>query len=322
MRVSIITPSYNQAEFLEETIRSVLDQGYPDLEYIIVDGGSNDGSVDIIRKYQDHLAWWVSERDGGQGEALNKGFAHITGDIIGWINSDDYYLPGAIHAAVKALEENPQCGFVFGDVLAINGAGEPINVMTYGDWGLDELLQFNIIGQPSVFFRRSVLEKAGPLDLTYHYLLDHELWLRFAQQAPIRYVRQRWSAARYHAQAKNLSQAPKYGGDAYRIVRWIAAEPALADHYRRLHRRILAGAHRINARYSLDGGLLKPALIAYMKGLWASPGVIWPELHRILFAAASLLVNVDRFRGVFLDRRKKNLANRLNSEENLLAKKP
>jgi glycosyltransferase involved in cell wall biosynthesis len=309
LRVSIVTPSYNQAEFLEETIRSVLEQGYPDLEYIIVDGGSKDGSVDIIRKYEDHLAWWVSERDGGQGEAINKGFARVTGDIIGWINSDDYYLPGAIQAAVKVFEENPDLGLIFGDVLAINGEGEPINVMTYGDWGLDELLQFNIIGQPSVFFRRSVLEKAGALDLTYHYLLDHELWLRFAQQAPIRYVRQRWSAARYHAQAKNVSQSPKYGADAYRIVNWIANEPALAERYRRLHRRILAGAHRINARYSLDGGLTKVALKAYFQGLWAAPAIILPEFHRILFALASLVVNVDGLRSAFLRRRKQKFTN-------------
>lgn len=313
-RVSIITPSYNQAVFLEETIRSVLDQGYPNLEYMIVDGGSTDGSVEIIQKYADRLAWWVSERDKGQGEAINKGFQRATGEIIGWINSDDYYLPGAINSAVRALEDQPECGMVFGDVLSIDGVGQPINIMTYGDWGLEELMQFKIIGQPSVFMRREVLQRAGYLDLSYHYLLDHELWLRVAQQAPMRYIPQRWSAARFHAGAKNVSQTDKYGKDAYRIVEWMASDPALSPRYQRLKRRIWAGAYRLDAHYQLDGGRNRQALGAYLRSLAQAPSVALPDMRRILFAAASLVVNVDRLRSGFLQRRKEKLAARLAAE--------
>jgi len=309
--VTIITPSYKQAKFLEQTIQSVLSQDYPNIEYIIVDGGSQDGSVDIIKKYADRLAWWVSEKDSGQAEAINKGFVRATGEIVAWVNSDDYYLPGAISSAVAALQAHPECSLVYGDLVSVDVNGQPFNVITYADWGLDGLAQFNIIGQPSVFMRRKYLEQAGYLDVTYNLMLDHELWLRIAQLAPIHYVPQRWSAARYHADAKNVSQAPGYGADAYRIVKWMPSQPGLLETYQRNQRRIMAGAHRINARYLLDGGLYKAALQSYLKGLWAAPRVILPELHRILFAAASLVINVDGLRQSYLARRKRKTQSQL-----------
>lgn len=306
--VTIITPSYNQAPFLEETIRSVLGQDYPNLEYFIIDGGSTDGSVEIIQKYADRLAGWVSEKDHGQGEAINKGFARASGEIVAWINSDDYYLPGAISTAVTALQAAPEVGLVYGDVLSIDASGNVFNVMTYKQWGLDDLMQFNIIGQPAVFMRREVLERAGYLDLSYHYLLDHELWLRVAQQAPMKYLPQRLAAARVHAGAKNVAHTPEYGKDAYRLVAWMPTQPGLEARFHRLRRRIWAGAHRINARYLLDGGQAKASLRAYLKGFAASPGVVLPEFHRILFAAISLVVNVDRLRSAYLQRRKRRYA--------------
>ena len=172
--VSIVTPSFNQAQFLEQTIQSVLGQDYPRLEYIIVDGASTDGSVDIIHRYADRLAWWVSEKDAGQAEAINKGFHRARGEIVAWLNSDDYYLPGAISVAVEAFHQNPEVGLVSGNVLAVDDTGRRLNVIRYDDWGLPDLMCFKIIGQPSVFMRRSVLEQAGFLDTTYHLLLDHQ----------------------------------------------------------------------------------------------------------------------------------------------------
>lgn len=306
-RVSIITPSYNQAAYLEQTLRSVLEQDYPDLEYLVADGASTDGSVEIIRRYAPRLAWWVSEKDSGQGEAINKGFARASGEIVAWINSDDYYLPGAIAAAVQAFESHPEVGLVFGDVVSIDGAGQPINVMTYGSWGLAELARFNIIGQSSVFLRRSVLEQAGLLDTSYHMLLDHHLWLRVARQTGILYVPQRWSAARYHAEAKNLAQPARFAQEAYRLVGWMQSEAGLPDLYRTDRRRIWAGAHRFAARYLLDGGQPGPALRAYLQSLAAEPLPALKESRRIAYAAASLLFNVEGLKKAYLERRRKKL---------------
>ncbi len=114
-KVSIITPSFNQGQFLEDSIRSVLEQDYPNLEYIIVDGGSKDQSVEIIKKYQDHLTWWISEKDKGHADALNKGFSHATGEILAWLNSDDIYFPNAVSEAVSILRSHPEVGMVYGD---------------------------------------------------------------------------------------------------------------------------------------------------------------------------------------------------------------
>jgi len=287
--VSIITPSYNQAAFLEQTIQSVLSQDYPSIEYILVDGGSKDGSLEIIEKYRQHFAWWVSEPDSGQAEAINKGFSHATGEIIAWLNSDDLYLAGTISQAVAALTAYPELGFVFGDALTIDAAGNPLSQLQFKDYQLLDLIGFRIICQPAVFMRRSLLEGAGYLDDCYHFLLDHQLWIRLACQAPFRHVPNTWAAARHHAAAKNVAQAAGFGQEAFRILDWMRADPELAPLVQAHRRRIQAGAHRLNARYLLDGGSPAPALRAYARALWLSPGFALQHWHRMLYAALSLL---------------------------------
>ncbi len=187
--VSIITPSYNQAAYLEQTILSVLNQDYAPIEYIVVDGASKDASVEIIKKYADRLAYWVSEKDGGQAEAINKGFARATGEIIAWLNSDDYYLEGAVSAAVKIFEANPDVVLVYGNMLAVDEHGKTFNTLTYKQLTLEDLLCFQIIGQPAVFMRRSALQKTNSLDATFHFLLDHFLWIQLAQHGRILHAR-------------------------------------------------------------------------------------------------------------------------------------
>jgi glycosyltransferase involved in cell wall biosynthesis len=288
-RLSIITPSYNQVAFLEQTIQSVLDQDYPSLEYIIVDGNSSDGSLQVIQKYTHRLAWWVSEPDTGQAEAINKGARHATGEYIAWLNSDDLYLPGAVASAVAMLDGNPTLGMVFGDAITIDERGSQLNRLVFGDWGLEELMGFRIICQPAVFMRRKFFQQAGEVDPTYHYLLDHHLWLRIARLAAVQHVASTWAAARHHPGAKNVSHASGFGEEAFRILKWLECQPDLEGLVERRRRRIEAGAYRLNARYLLDGGHPAPALRSYFQALWRSPGFTLKHWRRILYAAAVLL---------------------------------
>jgi glycosyltransferase involved in cell wall biosynthesis len=287
--ISIITPSYNQAQYLEKTLRSVLEQDYPNIEYIVVDGNSDDGSQEIIDRYAERLAWSVSEPDRGQADAVNKGLARATGKYIGWLNSDDLYLPGAVRQAVDLLEANPQVGFVYGDVQAIDEHGAVTNIMRYADWNLEDLMGFHIIGQPGVFIRKETLDRAGKLDLSFHYLLDHQLWLRLGLEAGMRYSGAQWAAARFHASAKNVAQADAFGSEAYRLAEWIASEPRFAALYARLWRKVQAGACRMDARYLLDSGKSSAALRTYMRGLKLNPATVLPEWHRMLYALFSPL---------------------------------
>jgi glycosyltransferase involved in cell wall biosynthesis len=287
--VSIVTPSYNQAAFLEQTIQSVLGQEGASIEYLIVDGGSTDGSVEIIRKYADRLAWWVSERDAGQAEAINKGLQRAKGEIVGWLNSDDLYLPGAIAQAVAAFKAHPEAGLVFGDAVTIDPADREIGRLAFGDWGLDELLGFRIICQPAVFMRGAVLEQAGYLDPSYHYLLDHQLWLRIARLSPIYHVPQVWAQARHHPGAKNVAQPEGFSQETLRLLAWMETQPDLASRMAANRRRIEAGAYRLSARYLLDGGLPGRALRDYGRALRRNPGYALQHWHRMLYAVLSLL---------------------------------
>lgn len=288
LRVSIITPSYNQAAYLEQTIRSVLAQDYPDIQYLIADGGSTDGSVEIIRAHAPRLAWWVSEPDRGQADAINKGFAHATGDILAWLNSDDVYAPGAVAHAVRTFETHPRAGLVYGRGVSITPNGRPLNDLAFAHWTVDDLAAFNILTQPAVFIRRAAWEHGG-LDPSYHLLLDHHLWLRIASRFEMIGVPAVWAFARHHPAAKNVAQAEKFGQEAFRILAWMQTDPLLAPIYARHPRRIRAAALRFSARYLLDGGKAGPAFTTYLKAFATHPATALPEWHRLLFAGLSVL---------------------------------
>lgn len=287
--VSIITPSYNQAKYLEQTILSVLNQDYPRIEYIVMDGASTDGSVDIIKKYAAKLAYWESVKDKGQADAINKGFARATGEIVAWLNSDDYYLPGAISAAVKVFEENPDVALLYGNMLAVNEHGATFNTLTYKQLALEELLCFQIIGQPAVFMRRSALQKTSGLDLTFHFLLDHLLWIKIAKQGNLLHVDQTWAAARYHAEAKNRAKAAEFGREAFRILDVVSRDESLAPLLAKASRRAKASAHRVDARYLLDGGLPARALRAWFRALTIHPPTALARTNLFISAILNLL---------------------------------
>ncbi len=307
--VSIITPSFNQARYLEQTIQSVLGQDYPRIEYTLIDGASTDGSTDIIKKYADRLARWVSEKDSGQADAINKGLSRATGEIVAWLNSDDYYLPGVVSSAVRVFEEHPGVALIYADMLAVDEIGNPFNTLKYRQLSLQDLLCFQIIGQPAVFFRRELLAKTGLLDPDFHFLLDHHLWIRFAQHGKILHVPQTWAAARYHAEAKNRANAAAFGREAFRILEWARSQPVLGEAIRPVERRARASAHRVDARYLLDAGQSTAALKA-----WARAWVIHPPTAlarwNILVSAILNLLGLNHLRELVLRRRTRALADK------------
>lgn len=180
--ISIVTPSYNRVEYIEEAIRSVLLQGYPALEYIVMDGGSQDGTVEIIQKYSPWLSSWVSEPDNGQVAAINKGFHSSSGQIMAYLNSDDYYLPGAFARAATALAVG-NTGLFSGACRYVNGNGQTLNVVSFGGNRLEDYLdlhayEYSYLTQPEVFWVRQVWQECGEFDSKYEIGFDYDYWLR------------------------------------------------------------------------------------------------------------------------------------------------
>ncbi len=305
--VSIVTPSFNQALFLEQTIQSVLGQDYPKIEYFIVDGGSRDGSVDILKKYANKLAWWISEKDAGQADAINKGMSRVKGEIVAWLNSDDYYLPGAIRSAVDVFARHPEVVLIYGDVRAVDEKGRTINLIRYDQLSIEDLLCFEIIGQSSVFMRRYALEKAGKLDPALHFLLDHQLWIRIARLGRLLHVPEVWSAARYHPAAKNRAQAVDFGREAFKVLEWVSEDTNLAAMYSRVRRRATASAHRFNARYYLDGERPWSSMQSWFRSFWIHPATGLARLN-IFISAVLELVGLSVIRKAILRLRRDRLS--------------
>jgi glycosyltransferase involved in cell wall biosynthesis len=207
IKVSIVTPSFNQARYIESTMLSVLEQSYLNIEYIVMDGGSTDGSVDVIRRYANKLAWWVSEKDKGQTDALNKGFLHAQGEILAWLNSDDTYEPGAVAAAVKYLSEHPEVGVVYADTNFIDEKGRIIGGFPAAQTDYRRLRQGYVhIPQQATFFRADLWRQVGPLDPDFYFAMDYDLWVRLAKLAPFAYLPgQTWANFRLHTSGKTIA---------------------------------------------------------------------------------------------------------------------
>jgi GT2 family glycosyltransferase len=207
--ITIVTPSFQQADYVEATLRSVLLQGYSRLEYLVVDGGSTDGSAEIIRKYERWLAGFVSERDRGQGDAINKGFARANGEIVAWLNSDDRLMPGALHGVARMTRARPDAVAWVGRVRSVTPEGALVYLQVPRGLTREGLADFGHEGQvsqPGCFFRRRALEQAGPLSTELHYVLDVDLWLRLAAVGTFAACEEVWAEETIHAAAKTASQ--------------------------------------------------------------------------------------------------------------------
>ena len=216
--VSIVTPSFNQARFLEATLCSVLEQDYPNVEYILMDGGSTDGSVDIIKRYADKLAYWESRPDLGQTDAINKGFARAKGEIFAWLNSDDMYMPGAITSAVTYLQSHPDVGMVYGDARLINAEGQKIGDFPAAQTDLHRLKQGYVhIPQQSSFFRADLWRRVGPLDPSFYFAMDYDLWVRLARETTLVYTPQLWASFRLHGDSKTVAADDRCWSDMLRV---------------------------------------------------------------------------------------------------------
>jgi glycosyltransferase involved in cell wall biosynthesis len=217
--VTIVTPSYNQGRFIRAAIESVLEQDYPRIEYLVIDGGSTDESVPILREYSDRLRW-VSEPDHGQAHAINKGWRQARGSILAYLNSDDLYMPGAVAQAVAALVAHPEAAGVYGEGYHVDEEGRILERYPTEPFDVDRLRETCFICQPTVFLRRDAIESAGLLDESLRYCMDYDLWIRLARAGRIlTYTPHHLASTRLHADAKTLGQRGPAHAEILKVVR-------------------------------------------------------------------------------------------------------
>ena len=253
--VTIVTPSYNQAAYLESTIRSVLSQDYPNIEYIVMDGGSDDGSVEIIQRYADRLAYWESGKDKGQTDAINKGFAKAHGEILAWLNSDDILYPHAVRSAVEYLTAHPECGLVYGNCDFIDAEDEIIGRFNAKQTDYKRLREGYVhIPQQSSFWRADLWKQVGPLDDSIYFAMDYDLWLRLAKISEVKYLPESdsWGAFRLHADAKTIAEDDRCWPDMIRIHKRNGGSVFSVIYAKYCLRKVLGPAIRYRRRRSLS----------------------------------------------------------------------
>lgn len=240
-RISVVTPSFNQARFLRATMESIHSPGYPGLEHIVIDGGSNDGSVEIIEEYADRLAYWVSEPDDGQTDALIKGFERATGDILCWLNSDDLFEPWTLSEVAAYFAENPDVEFMYGDSTWIDGDGRVIKPKReHGFNRFVWMYDHNYIPQPSAFWRRDLYERVGGLDPSFDLAMDADLWIRFAEITRPRHLGRPLSRMRFYPEQKNTALRRRSGEEGGRIrVRYLGRQNPMVVRWKRRAARAL-----------------------------------------------------------------------------------
>jgi len=237
--VSIVTPSYNKGEFIEETILSIKNQIYPRIEHIIIDAGSTDDTIDIIKEYEGtYNMQWISEPDEGQSDAINKGWRMSKGEILAYLNADDTYMPEAVETAVKYLTEHQDVSMVYGDCNLINEYSEVIGKYAAREFNLEDMLCWeNMVPQQTVFLRREVLEEVGYIDANLYMAMDYDLWVRIGLTLRIQYIPQLLANLRHYPEMKSVSEAYKIAPDHLYVLDKIFSSPQLPPQLKSLKNR-------------------------------------------------------------------------------------
>ncbi|MCL0076730.1 glycosyltransferase [Dehalococcoidia bacterium] len=243
--VSIVTPSYNKGAFIEETILSVKNQTYPRVEHIVIDGGSTDNTVDVIKKYEGtYNMQWVSEPDEGQSAAINKGWRKAEGEILAYLNADDAYMPCAIETVVEFLNDHPEIGMVYGDCNIVNECTEVVDRCPAREFDIKEMIRGrNLVPQPATFFRRAILDQIGYLDSDLDMAMDFDYWIRIGLKFKVRYIPQLIANFRMCPGTKSVSEAHKFGPEHLYIVDKIFSNAELPEELKSLRRQAFSYAH-------------------------------------------------------------------------------
>jgi glycosyltransferase involved in cell wall biosynthesis len=287
--VSIIMPSFNQVSYLETALRSVLEQDYPHIELIVIDGGSTDGSLEVLKKYTDRLAYWQSRPDKGQADAINQGLRRSNGEFVAWLNSDDVYLPGAIREAVEVMQSNPEVGMVYADGYMVDTELKLLDRHTYPQVDLIDLLCFEVILQPAVFMQRKALEEIGFLNQSYDLILDHELWVRIASHYPLIHFSRFWCLERTHAAAKTIAQADAFVAEASKLIDWAWQQPDMTEHMAANKNRVDAGLMIFSARRLIDAGQFRKAFRLLMRATKTHPRSVIRYWYKVVQAGFSAI---------------------------------
>jgi glycosyltransferase involved in cell wall biosynthesis len=234
--ISIVTPSYNQGHFIEETIRSVIEQDYPAIEHIVMDGGSTDNTVDILRRYEDRIQW-RSEKDKGQADAINKGLRVAKGKILAYLNSDDTYLPGAFTKVTQAFREHPHMGMVYGDCYAVNEKGDAYGLIKGRPFNVQRMIQRGeFVPQQAAFWRREAIEKIGLFDESLHFCMDHDFFIRMGRAFPAYYLGEPLANFRFHGTSKSVSAEERHWRESMVVSRRYGLTPWMPWYWIRVAR--------------------------------------------------------------------------------------